>query len=99
MTEELREKIARYIAKEIALRDTPAYSLSAKEQSYGIVAILRDAGYVKITPEEAEEICETIEFIDNKYSGWFFQKTTDMHKLIIAKLKPIAEAKDRRRRE
>lgn len=40
MSETLREKIAKYISREIALRDTPAYALSGKEMSYGITSLI-----------------------------------------------------------
>ena len=35
----LRKKIARYISREMYLSKTPAYSLNADEQAYGIVSL------------------------------------------------------------
>ena len=52
-TEALRKKIAQYISKEMRLSLTPAYSLSAEEQSYGIINLLKEVGGVFLDPDQS----------------------------------------------
>jgi len=52
-TEALRKKIAQYISKEMRLSQTPSYSLSAEEQSYGIINLLKEAGGVFLDPDQS----------------------------------------------